>query len=452
MRYPARLPCRFLATLLGVVLLAGCASYSQSFRRVELRLLSNDPAGALAILDQQDHGSKDRFLYACNRGMLLRMLGRFEESNREFEKAKAILEQYAATSISEQAASFVINDASRTYLGSPVEQVMLHIYSALNYLALDDRDGARVEILQADLRLRRLMQDDPDSPLSVDPFARYLSGIVYEDLGEWSDAMIAYRKAYEAYQAHAQLYDIRLPRQLQRALIRSAARMGLDDERRRYEQAFGQHLDELPPTGDGGELVVFFHAGLAPIKRESSIDVLEPGSRHMIRVALPRYEPRPYPASQLRLRLQPALFADGPVPAREARSEKTEDIARLEIRTLESQIGAITARAIARAAAKHELARETGRQNDLAGLIVNIAGVLSERADTRSWLTLPAEIQTARLPAPAGRYRLELALLDASGNVLLQRDVGEIELAKGRKHYLSFNQASLLPVINPRPR
>ncbi len=416
--------------------LCGCASYSQSFHTVEHSLLNNDPASALAALEKQSHSNRDLFLYAANKAMLLRMLGKFRQSNEEIEKSKAIIEKYSAISVSEQTSSFIINDATRTYIGTPVEQLMLHIYAALNYLEMDDLDGARVEILQADIRLRTLMQDDPNSPLSIDPFARYLSGIIYEDLGEWSDAMIAYRKAYEAYQAHAALYAIAIPKQLERSLILMADKVGLDNERQKYEDEFGLRLADFQAVNNADtELVLIFNNGLAPIKRETSIQILEPDSGQLIRISLPYYQKRDAIIAGARLLLK---------NDRElvTKTEKVEDISSLEIETLNSQMAAITARALARAVAKHKMAKEAGQQNGLAGLIVNIAGVLTERADTRSWLTLPAEIQIARLRAPAASYSARIELLDHNNNIIFQRSLGKVVLSTDRKYYLSFHWAS----------
>ncbi len=423
------------------LLLTGCASYSRSFQNIESKLQNNDPAGALEALEKQSHSSKDLFLYATNKASLLRALKKYKESNEEIEKAKAIVDKYSSLSVSETGSSFIINDATRTYIGSPIEQIMLHIYAALNYLEMNDLDGARVEILQADVRLRTLMQDDPDSPLSIDPFAYYLSGIIYEDLGEWSDAMIAYRNAYQAYLAHGKLYGINVPRQLKVILIIMADKVGLENERRKYEEQFDLLLDDLKTDRQNTtELVFIFHNGLAPIKRESSINILEPSSGHMIRISIPHYVKRDVIIDHARLRLKGEQEQNNNLVAE---TEVTENISMLEIENLNANMGAITARAIARAAAKHEISNEAGKNNSMAGLIVSIAGVLTERADTRSWLTLPAEIQTARLRAPAGTYTLNIELLDHNNNIIFQHSSGKIELNKNYKRYLSFNWASV---------
>jgi len=425
-----------IAVLGILLLLCGCASYSQSFNSIEQSLLRNDPANALKQLEKQSHSDSDLFLYYSDRAILLRMLGKFRESNKNIEQAKAIIEKYSAISISEQTSSFIINDSTQTYIGTPVEQIMLNIYAALNYLEMSERDSARVEVLQADIRLRTLMQDDPDSPLSVDPFARYLAGVIYEDLGEWSDAMIAYRKAYEAYQRHSTLYEINIPQQLKRSLIKMADKVGLDNERQKYESEFNLQLSQFQQQNqNNAELIFTFQNGLAPIKRESSVTVMEPSTGQLIRVSLPRYEKRDPTVNKVRLIIKNKNeFV--------TLTEKVEDISSLEIASLDAQMGAITARALARAVAKHEISKQAGRRNDLAGLITNIAGLVTERADTRSWLTLPTEIQTARLRAPADTYSVNIELLDKNGNIIYLRTLGKIKLSNEHKYYLSFHWAA----------
>jgi hypothetical protein len=61
---------------------------------------------------------------------------------------------------------------------------------------------------------------------------------------------------------------------------------------------------------------------------------------------------------------------------------------------------------------------------------------MAERADTRSWFTLPGEIHLARIAMPPGNYRGRIELYGSSGGVL-QSSEFEIELGKGEKRYLS---------------
>jgi hypothetical protein len=307
---------------------------------------------------------------------------------------------------------------------------MLHVYAALNYLELGNVDAARVETLQVELRLRQLMQDSPQSALSVDPFARYLSGMIYEDLGEYSDAMIAYRKAYEAYQAHAELYSLNVPEYLKRDLLRMARKVGLTNEYHQLETEFGITLaGEHNPATELGEIVLLYHNGLAPIKREHSVAAIDPGSGRLIRVSLPYYQGRPELIAVAR------LAANG----FEAKTQQVEAIDNIAQQTLDTYMPAITARAVARAVLKYNMAKEAGKQNDVAGLLVNIAGVLTERADTRSWLSLPSNIQMARLQLQPGSYSLSIELLDAMGQIQHATNLTDVKVNPGERRYISYH-------------
>jgi hypothetical protein len=410
--------------------LGGCATYSTGFAPIEQNLAAQDPASAMQILEKQRHPRGDLLLYLLNKAMLQRMQHEYAASNQTFEQAKQIIQTYAAASVTEESAAFIFNDTTRTYTGTPLEQVMLHVYAALNYLELGEVDAARVEVLQVEVRLRQLMQESPQSALSVDPFARYLSGMIYEDLGEYSDAMIAYRKAYEAYQAHAELYALNVPEYLKRDLLRMARKVGLTNEYQQLQAQFGITLTEdHNPATERGEIVLLFHNGLAPIKREHSVAAIDPASGRLIRVSLPYYQGRPELITAARL----------VVNGLEAKTQQVEAIDNIAQQTLETYMPAITARAVARAVLKYNMAREAGKQNDVAGLLVNIMGVITEQADTRSWLTLPANIQMVRLPLPSGSYTLSIELLDTLGQIQHTTRLTEVKLNPGERRYISYH-------------
>lgn len=423
-----------LGNILLFLLLSGCATYSQTHRSIQQSLLNNNTARALKQLEQKSHSNSDLFLYHADKAILLRMLGHYAQSNVEIERAKKLVEEFSATSIVEEGAAYIINDSTRTYTGTPVEQVMLHIYAALNYLELQQIDSARVEVLQVDTRLRSFMEDDPTNPLNFDPFARYLSGIIYEDLGEWSDAMISYRKAYNAYLSHHDLYQIDIPVQLQESLILMSDKIGLTEERKKYENAFNIKLATINSLkSKQGELVLTFHNGLAPIKREHSAQLLAPSTGRFVRISLPAYYKRNNSISKLRIKVKDQQFYTSTT------TELTEDISSLEIKTLENHLPAITARALVRAATKDQIAKDAGERNSLFGLLVNLVAIATERADTRSWLTLPAEIQMARLTIPPGKHTLAIEFLNNNNQIVLQRKIKNIQINKNQKRYLSFH-------------
>ena len=413
--------------------LAACATFSDTIQSTERSLAQQQPKVALVEYEKNKPGSADQVLYLMNRGMLLRMAGDYEQSTRELEEAKKLTDNLRAVSLREQALSFAVNDSTTSFIGEDFEQVMVHAYLALNYLEQRQLDAARVEALQADLLLRQGAQGVLIRPYTEDAFTRYLTGIVYEDERDWSDAMIAYRKAYEAYQGQLGRFGVALPEPLKHDLIRLADRMGLDQEAERYRKSFGIK-DTLSAAAllERGEIILTVHAGLAPAKREHAVTVVNPNTGRLLRLALPQYHSRGHPFAYARVSVE----------SQSATTSRVTNIDAIAIKSLESRMPAITARALARMIAKDSMAKaassgDRGSSGQaLAGLAINIVAVLSERADTRSWFTLPGEIHLARLSLPPGSYRGRIELYGPGGN-LLQSSVFDVALAKGEKRYMS---------------
>ncbi|MCK7580704.1 MAG: hypothetical protein MZV65_37080 [Chromatiales bacterium] len=69
---------------------------------------------------------------------------------------------------------------------------------------------------------------------------------------------------------------------------------------------------------------------------------------------------------------------------------------------------------------------------------VEVATLLTERADTRSWLTLPHDIQLARLPLPPGAYVVRVDFLGDGDQVIGTREYPVI-IERGRKQYFSYH-------------
>lgn len=413
---------------LGVVLAAGCASFSDSFYPIERALGAHDPQAALRVLERQLHLPNDQVVYLLNKGMLLRMTGDLKASTEAFETAKRRIDAFYAASLTEQAASFIINDATRSYSGEPYEQVLLHVYLALNYLELGLHDEARVEALQADLRLREHAQS-LGKRYHDDPLARYVAGKIFESRGERSDAMIAFRKAYEAYRERRT--GAVAPQCLGNDLVRLSRALGLREELETYRSTFGDVPDA---AANQGEVIVLLHEGLAPIKHEHAATALSPETGRLVRVSLPAYQRR-----STALRGARVLAA-----GKQTETALLEDVGATAVQDLEAQMPLITARAIARAVAKDRTAKQAAKQDAAVGLAVNIVNVLTERADTRSWLTLPDRVHVATLALPPGRHAVTVELLGFGGQVVATHTFPEVTVVAGRKHFLSHHWVSPL--------
>jgi hypothetical protein len=175
-----------LLLVLSAILLtqSACVSVTLDRGEVESYLLRQQPEQALATFESHKPEDRNKSLYLLDKAMLLRMQGRFEDSNRAFEEAKTLTKTLDAISLREQAAAVSINDSQRSYLPRIFEQVLVHCFQAINYLQLQQYGEARVEILQLD----ELLKQEDDTQI---PFARYLSGLVFEFNRELDNALIS---------------------------------------------------------------------------------------------------------------------------------------------------------------------------------------------------------------------------------------------------------------------
>ncbi len=417
------------AALVVVLSLAsGCATYTDRFAPVETALLQGDPLRAIEALEEDPGGEGDRVVYLLNRGALLRMAGEYQASNEALEAARRAIEGLDPLSVSESIGSLVVGETAFAYVGEPHERVLLHLVKAFNYLDLDEPYAARVEALQVDLRLRAMADRQRGSRYRGDPFARYLTGLIFERLGEPDQALVAYRQAHLAYREHAGELGLTTPRQLQYDLLRLAEYLGVDDDLTRWRDEFG--VDRWPSQQEHAEaahLVVIVAAGLAPRKGEQSLLAQDYKGR-IHRVSLPYYEPR-------RKALHGARVTTGGGGAR-ADAERVHDVDAVARILLEEQMGVLTARALGRLLVQKELIDQAADAHVVAGLMVNIFTVAVDRADTRAWSTLPGQYYAARLSVPPGRRAVKLEYLGAGGGVIDARELGEMELEAGGYHFV----------------
>lgn len=369
--------------ILSSLYLQGCTSWE--INRLSAELPAVGPEKTLEKLEGIAPPDRDRSQYLLNRGLLKFYTGDLGGSRQDLEQAKAIMMSLKALSLSENVAALTTNETLRGYGGTPSEQVLMHAMLAKSYLFDGDLDGARVEMLQADVTMSQLggMESVSGQLASV----RFLAGLIYELNGERDDAMISYRRAHQIIRARKE----KVPEALATSLLNLSLRLNHEDqndeEYQRYVSEFGREAS-LPAVHEG-EWIVFYYDGVVTNKTETRFSVFDPNLAAQISVVMPHYPPSRYQARHLSIK------------AGELRN--TEVIEMIEQRAredLEDQSAKIMAAATIRAVAKYQMVRKARDSGELNGFLANIAGLLSEQADVRSWNMLPSSIQVARLVIP----------------------------------------------------
>ena len=402
--------------LLSLPGLSGCGSARSYYARIDRAVAAGHVGESIEIVErnQSFYGSRSQVLYLMDLGMLQHVAGQFEQSNQSLAKAEELTEALYTRRISSEAEAFLTTDNALPFEGEAFEKVMLNVIMAMNYAQLGMLDDALVEARKVDHKLSVLSdRNGRKMTYSKDPLARYVTGILYEAEGNLSDALVAYRLALDAFQYAQKIYGTPVPELLQRDLLRLSEALGLPDEHEEYRRQFPRATwKRAAETKDLGELVFVAYEGRAPLKQDVFIDV--PISRdalavvlatkgvvspyyndhraaqsvlygltgHIIRIAIPKFVPRPTHISLTEAR----AVAGGTYYG--ARLTLMEDVTAIAVQDLNERIVRTTAKAVARAAWKYALAegvrvgvrQGVGRDKD-AGQIL---GVIPAFLRTRS--------------------------------------------------------------------
>jgi len=409
-----------LAFVIGLMVLTQSACVSIKFERdeIETYLLTQQPEKALTALESHEVKDRNKSLYLLDKAMLLRMQNQFEDSSQVFEKAKRLTRKLDAISLREQAAAISINDSQRSYLPQNFEQVLVHCFQAINYLQLQRYSDARVEILQ----LSELLKQKDDIQM---PFAQYLSGLVFESNQELDNALISYRKAYQAYSS----YNSAIPLMLKEDLLRLTKYLGLNDEHKKFLDEFDLQIwPKQQDTDQQAHAVAIVLNGLMPRKHSLEINVQSPTDGQLHRISTPFYEHR-----------ETKVY--GAELSSELLNTSSEIIAQLDNQArnaLNNEMPSIIARTIARMSIKNSAVDETREDLPLLSLALEIAAIITEQADIRAWNTLPQQILIMRLSLPAGSHDLKLNLLGSN----LPRNIQtwqQVNIAKGESRFFSYH-------------
>ena len=403
----------------AVFVVAGCAAYGSRMAPALEALRRGEADRAVAAVDRDpDPGS---VLWQMERGLLLRAAGRFRESNEALAAALQRDDELYTRSVSNETVALAVSDAVRPYRSPDHELPFLHVYAALNYLDLGDQTGALVEARALTGLLQERVRPGDEGGAGDWGFGRLLAGLILESGGEWNDAWIAYRAARVAYEARGGTLSPELSTLLGDAVTRTAVRAGIE-------------TGEVGPARS--RLVVIVEEGLVsplqddhlrvPILREEEDwdrDRLGPWSDRVGRRAYDLHHHRGgYRPREI------AYFLDIALPAYPPRSDHdmapprvevvgypsaaaplVEDVDGLARDELERRFPAIAARAAARAILKALASRTATRHaGKLAGELANLFGVATERADTRSWSTLPERINLAVLEVSPGPVTVDV--------------------------------------------
>ncbi|CAI8952863.1 MULTISPECIES: hypothetical protein [Pseudomonas] len=405
-----------VATLVAAVQLAGCSafrSYDSELQETNQHLSSGNVDAALQLLEKNNKGEDKDLLYYFEKGELLRSKGDLAGSQLAWRSADDVVFKWEESvkldtdKYLSQFGSYLVNDKVRRYEGYDYEKVMLTTQMALNLLAQNDFDGARTEIKKthereaviAELRDKEYLKREEeaekegvkteykdlqgypvaalDAPEVVglknsyqSAFSHYLSGYVYEALGEKGLAAPGYRKAAEL-RPNTPL--------LEQALL---------------------ELDKPAAKTTDSDVLIVIQSGLAPARDSVRIPLPLPISGNLV------ITPLSFPV--IKEDTSTAHFSEIYLNDRELKLTALNSTTAMSRRALRDDMPGIILRTSVRAISRGVAQKQLNDVNPLAGLAVGIASTVTEGADTRTWRTLPDETQVARVRLRQGEHQLSL--------------------------------------------
>ncbi|MDX1802564.1 MAG: hypothetical protein R3292_00685 [Alcanivorax sp.] len=403
--------------LVMLALLSGCATGSlfvpyPSQAQAWKSGVGNDAPAARKRLEKGSH-SADSVLYLQELGRVSQLDGQRQQSRDAFAAAIDDYQQSDAaarirlSSAVADTSSLVTNDNARPYHAPDYERIFTRAYQALNYWADNDVTGTAVELraaaeeqrVAANKREREIARADEkarDNNIDLSRYDGYFQGLdaaAGSVKASFQNAWTFYLSAlfWEAHQAYNDaLVDYK------KALEIHPDADFIKADVQRVSQALDGRISD-----HGGRVAVLYEQGFVPARQEVNLPI--PTTQGVFSVAFPTYslqgKPQAGPLRVLDSASQPL-----------AQTRVLADVGALAAKDLKERLPGMLVRQTLRASAKYNLQKKANKDfGPLGAFATQLYNLVSEQADLRSWLTLPAYAQAARFTLPAGQHSLVLS-------------------------------------------
>lgn len=397
-------------------------TYSEQYKNTRIAISSNNLGAAQDSINLNSPSDTNYQLNLVEKGKIAQLAQEYTQSieyfNSAIEKIKneQLKAQIQISKAGEHFGSLLSNDNALSYHLPLYEQVLLHTYQAINYLSIKNNEAAMVEIRQAHIVQNQLLQQKKldlsaraladEKGFGVDwqsvnqaypqmddvigstlngvqnGFMLVLSALMYESIGQIDDALIDLKAALVLYPANPYLRE-----QVERLTLKQA----------------GNNAAYLSTSASHGRLVILYEQDLITPKDELMLRLpiyTSSGDMRFYSIALPTYQ---YiaPTRPLSVTLN-------------NKSLKGSEVAKFNAQAaanLKDNISTLITRQLGRLIAKEQVRRSMAKEGgDVGNVIAALYNLASERADTRSWLSLPNNAQIISSLEPIGSTELNVSI------------------------------------------
>ncbi|MBD3807125.1 MAG: hypothetical protein IE880_00250 [Epsilonproteobacteria bacterium] len=419
----------WLAMIIG---LSGCKNdiaLPEKFGLKNSNKTSEESCSVTTRFDQLKKNNEDTLNRYLNLAGFAYQEQNYQLSNQYFDQAidkyrffenKGVIS--ASRTLGYITASF-LDDTFLDYEGDGYEKVMMHNYKAINYLMLNDKEAARVEIrnsykkqmeekqkfddeiaeykkevneqVETEKKLPRKKQRYRRSRESIynkleplfkgvnaehmpyqNPFAYYISALVYEENGEYDEAYIDMKKALSFYPDS----DI-----IKQKLL-YYARKGYGKSSQEYEVAAKSSSDDLSDQ----RAEVFINISVSPIKEQMKVPIYLGGAMQF--TSFPTFKLSESDIDHIVIKDQSGKVV--------AQSSILTDVDAIVVNLFKDRLPGIIIRQVinvgSRTVASESISNQVDHGNALVsatvGLGLSMFNALTTKADTRTWSTLPSRI------------------------------------------------------------
>ena len=378
-------------------------------------------------VDKGDRTQRNNLLWYLNSGLAYRFDHNNSASVSAFDESEWLIKHYQEqmlnADIGQGAASILVNDTTRPYVGTQYDGVMANTYKAIDYLAMGDVDSARVEFNRAIDRQRRAkafyakmiaknraaieeqerkdnngVNTDDSMPAAQSALKEKYPGLYnFKAYPDFINPMVSYVAGIFALSQgdRSKAFD----------LLKEAYGMNPDNEYIAKDLSYVDALLDGRANESGPLVWVIIEDGLAPVKTEWRMDIpiwIVSNNLNYVSLALPRIHKRQAAFSSY------SLVDEGIMK----QSRELSNMDRVIMTEFKKEYPAIVRRAIFSATTKaiiqyemqHQYNNSNGGKEGFALALASIATtaytIASTQADTRTWTTLPKRFDLIRVKRP----------------------------------------------------
>lgn len=437
-RMRAQWPGHLMVTLLVVLLFAsGCAGYARRLEGARTAVYGGDYEAALntvdALVARGEAGRRaqenDLPLLLLERASLYQTLGLHSEAVADFAEADALLETLELTpdKIGE-VAEYLYSGSTSLYRAPIYEKLMVNVSALASYLAMNDIQGARVEVRRIEVIADYFAQRERTESHPALASAWYIAGIASELAGDRQSSVRFYLDAWQIDSIPG----------LAESLVRAAENtpFASNEAVLRARESIGLAPNDPVPPRPEGEIISIVMTGLPPIRRGVNLPI---GAA----IATIRADATYNLSAEEEARLAQAMAEDiltfvnfpemvlhaNPIDSvrinidgQGAAADLVADVERFAVQEWERQRPAIAFAAITRALvriAAREVIQGATRAADngngvaqtigfIASLAAQGAMTAADRPDTRTWTFMPAYIWIERRAVAPGDHEVRI--------------------------------------------